>query len=188
MGRAIYVEKPIIDPLINFIPLIPTNNQAYTEEEKILEVTVVSQLDAEPERCFTSHDISDPVIVDISSVIKDNKSQLHKKREAVQDVFDFTAISVTEKNHMIKISITRNLLPITKNTDEKNSDNILEKQAKPLVSATQAEDDFDKMIMKAFEKEETRIEKERQNKATSNVQHFQKDIHIIVYLDIQESQ
>ncbi|CAG8635063.1 3977_t:CDS:2, partial [Racocetra fulgida] len=50
-----------------------------------------------------------------------------------------------------------------------DQDNILEEQAKPLVSATRAEDDFDKIIMEAFEEEEARIEKERQNKATSNV-------------------
>ncbi|CAG8842366.1 11040_t:CDS:2, partial [Racocetra persica] len=28
---AIYVEKPIIDPLTDFIPLIPTNDRAHTE-------------------------------------------------------------------------------------------------------------------------------------------------------------
>ncbi len=44
-----------------------------------------------------------------SSVIKDEKSQSHKKREAeniVQDVFDFTATSAPEKNHMTEISMT----------------------------------------------------------------------------------
>ncbi|CAG8701934.1 3698_t:CDS:1, partial [Funneliformis mosseae] len=32
-----------------------------------------------------------------------------------------------------------------------------------------AEDDFDKMLMEAFEEEEARIEKERQNEISSNV-------------------
>ncbi|EXX51630.1 hypothetical protein RirG_260070 [Rhizophagus irregularis DAOM 197198w] len=44
-----------------------------------------------------------------SSVIKDEKSQSHKKREAeniVQDVFDFPATSAPEKNHMTEISMT----------------------------------------------------------------------------------
>ncbi|UZO02113.1 uncharacterized protein OCT59_020607 [Rhizophagus irregularis] len=45
-----------------------------------------------------------------SSVIKDEKSQSHKKRKAeniVQDLFDFTATSAPEKNHMTEISMTR---------------------------------------------------------------------------------
>ncbi|CAG8664054.1 13840_t:CDS:2 [Cetraspora pellucida] len=35
---AVYVEKPIIDPLMDFIPLIPTNNRAHTKRagEKLL--------------------------------------------------------------------------------------------------------------------------------------------------------
>ena len=48
-------------------------------------------------------------IQDSSSVTKDKKSQSHKKREAeniVQDVFDFTATSAPEKNHMTEISMT----------------------------------------------------------------------------------
>ncbi|CAG8771110.1 1513_t:CDS:1, partial [Funneliformis caledonium] len=39
----------------------------------------------------------------------------------VQDVFDFTATSTPEKNHMTEISMTGNPLPVTENTDEKNS-------------------------------------------------------------------
>ncbi|CAG8568968.1 4746_t:CDS:2, partial [Dentiscutata heterogama] len=139
-----------------------------SKEEKISEVIVIPQPDAEPERRFTLHDIPDPVMgqsingtsttqdlsgftkVDIFSITKDKKSQSHKKRKVeniVQDAFDFTAT--------LEISNDQN--------------NILEKQAKLLVSATQAEDDFDKMIIEAFEEEEARIEKERQNKATLNI-------------------
>ncbi len=44
--------------------------------------------------------LHESVIQDSSSVTKDKKSQSHKKREAeniVQDVFDFTATSASEK-------------------------------------------------------------------------------------------
>ncbi|CAI2185529.1 16095_t:CDS:2 [Funneliformis geosporum] len=66
--------------------------------------------------------------------MKDKKSQSHKKREAeniVQDAFDFTATSAPEKNHVTKISMTETPIPVTENTDEKNSvvmlsDNVLE--------------------------------------------------------------
>ncbi|CAB5389771.1 unnamed protein product [Rhizophagus irregularis] len=90
-------------------------------EEDISSVTTVPQPNAEPERHLASNDIPDP---DSSSVTKDKKSQSHKKREAeniVQDVFDFTTTSAPEKNHMTEISMTENSLPVTENTNEKNS-------------------------------------------------------------------
>ncbi|CAG8633867.1 9752_t:CDS:2, partial [Ambispora gerdemannii] len=61
--------------------------------------------------------------------------------------------------------------PITDSEEEisNDQDNILDEQANLLVSATRVEDDFDKMIMETFEEEEARIEKERENKASSNV-------------------
>src|SRR6266542_3240868 len=68
--------------------------------------------------------LRESAIQDSSSVTKEKKSQSHKKREAeniVQDVFDFTAISAPEKNHMTEISMTENSLPVTENTNEKNS-------------------------------------------------------------------
>ncbi|CAI2186936.1 17453_t:CDS:2, partial [Funneliformis geosporum] len=101
-----------------------------------------------------------------SSVTKDEKSKSHKKRKTeniVQDVFDFTATSAHEKNHMTEISMTAhheksdtdnppNVLQnlacliqedgpfIDSEEDISNDqDNILEEQAKPLVSATLAE-------------------------------------------------
>ncbi|GBC44624.2 hypothetical protein GLOIN_2v1849049 [Rhizophagus irregularis DAOM 181602=DAOM 197198] len=58
---------------------------------------------AKPERRFASNDIPD----------FDEKSQSHKKREAeniVQDVFDFTATSAPEKNHMTEISMMASCL------------------------------------------------------------------------------
>ena len=79
-----------------------------------------------------------------SSVTKDKKScfsasgQSHKKREAeniVQDVFDFTTTSALEKNPMTEISIMENSLPVTENTDEKNSVVILSvAKSKPLLN------------------------------------------------------
>lgn len=64
----------------------------------------------------------------------------HKKREAeniVQDAFDFTASSTTETNHMTIIFMTGNSLPITKNTDEKNSVVMLSVvKSKPLLNLT----------------------------------------------------
>ncbi|CAB4441683.1 unnamed protein product [Rhizophagus irregularis] len=73
-----------------------------------------------------------------SSVIKDEKSQSHKKREAeniVQDVFDFTATSAPEKTHMTEITMTGNPLPVTENTDGKNSVVILSvAKSKPLLN------------------------------------------------------
>ena len=72
----------------------------------------------------TTQDLSGVSNETTSSVIKDEKScfsasgQSHKKREAeniVQDVFDFTATSAPEKNHMTEISMTENSIPVTKN-------------------------------------------------------------------------
>ncbi|EXX58176.1 hypothetical protein GLOIN_2v1849049 [Rhizophagus irregularis DAOM 181602=DAOM 197198] len=63
-----------------------------------------------------------------SSVIKDKKSQSHKKRKAeniVQDVFDFTATSVPEKNHMTEISMTARY----EKSDINNPSNILQNLA-----------------------------------------------------------
>ncbi|PKK70695.1 hypothetical protein RhiirC2_849703 [Rhizophagus irregularis] len=63
-----------------------------------------------------------------SSVIKDKKSQSHKKRQAeniVQDVFDFTATSVPEKNHMTEISMTAR----HEKSDMDNPPNILQNLA-----------------------------------------------------------
>ncbi|CAG8792092.1 14138_t:CDS:1, partial [Gigaspora rosea] len=84
-----------------------------------------------------TQDLSGFTKVDISSVTKDKNSQSHKKREAeniVQDAFDFTATSVTEKNHMTKISMTGNPLPVTENT-EKNSVVMLSvAKSKPLLN------------------------------------------------------
>ncbi|RIA93592.1 hypothetical protein C1645_819225 [Glomus cerebriforme] len=77
-------------------------------------------------------------IQDSSSIMKDKKSQSHKKREAeniVQDAFDFTATSAPEKNHVTKISMTGNPLPVTENTDEKNSVVMLSvAKSKPLLN------------------------------------------------------
>ncbi|RIA86463.1 hypothetical protein C1645_829227, partial [Glomus cerebriforme] len=64
----------------------------------------------------------------ISSVIKDEKSQSHKKREAeniVQDVFNFTATSAPEKNHMTEISMTA----CHEKSDMDNPPNILQNLA-----------------------------------------------------------
>ncbi|CAG8495685.1 11059_t:CDS:2, partial [Paraglomus brasilianum] len=44
-NRAVYIEKPIIDPLTDFIPLIPTNNQAHAEhQDTIIEFTYEGKL------------------------------------------------------------------------------------------------------------------------------------------------
>ncbi|PKC53667.1 hypothetical protein RhiirA1_447225 [Rhizophagus irregularis] len=62
------------------------------------------------------------------SVIKDKKSQSHKKRKAeniVQDVFDFIATSVPKKNHMTEISMTAR----HKKSDMDNPSNILQNLA-----------------------------------------------------------
>ncbi|PKC53870.1 hypothetical protein RhiirA1_508854 [Rhizophagus irregularis] len=62
--------------------------------------------------------------------------------------------------------------PITDSEEEisNDQDNILEEeQANTLVSAMRVEADFDKMIMEAFKEKEARIEKEKQNKTSSNV-------------------
>ncbi|CAI2189558.1 4538_t:CDS:2, partial [Funneliformis geosporum] len=68
----------------------------------------------------------------------DKKSQSHKKREAeniVQDAFDFTATSAPEKNHVTKISMTETPIPVTENTDEKNSVVMLSvAKSKPLLN------------------------------------------------------
>ncbi|CAB4426909.1 unnamed protein product [Rhizophagus irregularis] len=76
--------------------------------------------------------------------MKDKKScfsasgQSHKKREAeniVQDAFDFTATSAPEKNHVTKISMTETPIPVTENTDEKNSVVMLSvAKSKPLLN------------------------------------------------------
>ena len=68
--------------------------------------------------------LRESAIQDSSSVTKDKKSQSYKKREAeniIQDVFDFTTTSTSEKNHMIEIFMIENSLSVTENTDEKNS-------------------------------------------------------------------
>jgi len=113
---------------------------------------------AKPERRFASNDIPDLVIdkrvadnTDIesmdtfldettSSVIKDEKSQSHKKREAeniVQDVFDFTATSAPEKNHMTEISMTAR----HEKSDMDNPPNILQNLACLIQEAWDAKDE-----------------------------------------------
>jgi hypothetical protein len=82
--------------------------------------------------------LRESAIQDSSSVTKDKKSQSHKKREAeniIQDVFDFTATSAPEKTHMTEITMTGNPLPVTENTDGKNSVVILSvAKSKPLLN------------------------------------------------------
>ncbi|CAB5393496.1 unnamed protein product [Rhizophagus irregularis] len=110
---------------------------------------------AKPERCFASNDIPDLVIDQrvattqdlsgvsnetTSSVIKDEKSQSHKKREAeniVQDVFDFTATSAPEKNHMTEISMTAR----HEKSDMDNPPNILQNLACLIQEAWDAKDE-----------------------------------------------
>ncbi|GET03837.1 hypothetical protein GLOIN_2v1779898 [Rhizophagus clarus] len=75
-----------------------------------------------------------------SSVIKDEKSQSHKKREAeniVQDVFDFTATSAPEKNHMTEISMTAR----HEKSDMDNPPNILQNLACLIQEAWDAKDE-----------------------------------------------
>src|ERR1043165_292600 len=75
-----------------------------------------------------------------SSVIKDEKSQSHKKREAeniVQDVFDFTATSAPEKNHMTEISMTAR----HEKSDTDNPPNILQNLACLIQEAWDAKDE-----------------------------------------------
>ncbi|CAG8651520.1 17727_t:CDS:2 [Funneliformis caledonium] len=126
-------------------------------EEEISKVTTVSQPDAESESHFASDPVIDQLINEATSdniniksmekretdafldeVTKDKKSQSHKKKEAenvIQDVFDFTATSAPEKNHMTEISMTENSLPVTENTNEKNSIVILSVvKSKPLLN------------------------------------------------------
>ncbi|GES93799.1 hypothetical protein GLOIN_2v1779898 [Rhizophagus clarus] len=110
---------------------------------------------AKPERCFASNDIPDLVIDQCvattqdlsgvsnettSSVIKDEKSQSHKKREVeniVQDVFDFTATLAPEKNHMTEISMTAR----HEKSDMNNPPNILQNLACLIQEAWDAKDE-----------------------------------------------
>ncbi|PKY59408.1 hypothetical protein RhiirA4_482130 [Rhizophagus irregularis] len=88
---------------------------------------------AKPERYFASNETT-------SSVIKDEKSQSHKKREAeniVQDVFDFTATSAPEKNHMTEISMTAH----HEKSDMDNPPNILQNLACLIQEAWDAKDE-----------------------------------------------
>src|SRR6266498_4695280 len=75
-----------------------------------------------------------------SSVAKVKKSQSHKKREAeniVQDVFDFTATSAPEKNHMTEISMTAR----HEKSDKDNPPNILQNLACLIREAWDAKDE-----------------------------------------------
>ena len=77
---------------------------------------------------------------DSSSIMKDKKSQSHKKREAeniVQDVFDFTATSAPEKNHMTEISMTAR----HEKSDTDNPPNILQNLACLIQEAWDAKDE-----------------------------------------------
>ena len=79
-------------------------------------------------------------IQDSSSVTKDKKSQSHKKREAeniVQDVFDFTATSAPEKNHMTEIS----MMTHHEKSDTDNPPNILQNLACLIQEAWDAKDE-----------------------------------------------
>ncbi len=67
-------------------------------------------------------------IQDSSFIIKDKKSQSYKKKEAenvVQDMFDFTATSASEKIHMTEIS----MMACHEKSDTNNSSNILQNLA-----------------------------------------------------------
>ncbi len=72
-----------------------------------------------------TQDLSEVSNKTVSSVTKDKKSQSHKKKEVeniVQDVFDFTATSASEKNHMTEIS----MMACHEKSDTDNPPNILQ--------------------------------------------------------------
>ncbi|RIA92516.1 hypothetical protein C1645_820664 [Glomus cerebriforme] len=78
-------------------------------------------------------------IQDSSFVTKDKKSQSYKKREVeniVQDVFDFTATSAPEKNHMTEIF----MMAHHKKSDTDNPPNILQNLACLIREAWDAKD------------------------------------------------
>jgi len=90
--------------------------------------------------------LRESAIQDSSSVTKDKKScfsasgQSHKKREAeniVQDVFDFTATSAPEENHMTEISMTAR----HEKSDTDNPPNILQNLACLIQEAWDAKDE-----------------------------------------------
>ncbi|CAB4424562.1 unnamed protein product [Rhizophagus irregularis] len=72
-------------------------------------VSIVKQHVADNSNIKSIEERETDAFLDSSSITKNKKSQSHKKREAeniVQDVFDFTAISAPEKNHITEISMT----------------------------------------------------------------------------------
>ncbi|GBB92816.1 hypothetical protein RclHR1_20600001, partial [Rhizophagus clarus] len=88
----------------------------------------------------TTQDLSGVSNETTSSVIKDEKSQSHKKKEAeniVQDVFDFTATSAPEKNHMTEIS----MMACHEKSDMDNPPDILQNLACLIQEAWDAKDE-----------------------------------------------
>ena len=72
--------------------------------------------------------LRESTIQDSSYEMKDKKSQSHKKKKAeniVQDVFDFTATSASEKNYITEISMTAR----HEKSDTNNPPNILQNLA-----------------------------------------------------------
>ena len=141
-------SNDIPDPVIDQCVSIAKQHVADNSDIKSMEERETDAFLGEVYKKSVSNDIRqrnrekkllrESAIQDSSSVTKDKKSQSHKKREAeniVQDVFDFTATSAPEKNHMTEISMTENSLPVTENTDEKNSVVILSvAKSKPLLN------------------------------------------------------
>ncbi|POG58314.1 hypothetical protein GLOIN_2v1790547 [Rhizophagus irregularis DAOM 181602=DAOM 197198] len=92
-------EQPHVGDTVAF--MIEEYKKSIAPMEHLLGLAV----DVTPEDDFASNDIN-------------TKSS---EKENTNDEFDFTTSSTTETNHMTIIFMTGNLLPITENTDEKNS-------------------------------------------------------------------
>src|SRR5256714_698689 len=152
-------SNDIPDPVIDQCVSIAKQHVADNSDIKSMEERETDAFLGEVYKKSVSHDIRqrnrekkllrESAIQDSSSVMKDKKSQSHKKREAeniVQDVFDFTATSAPEKNHMTEISITAH----HEKSDTDNPPNILQNLACLIQEAWGAKDEAIRANQKAL--------------------------------------